>query len=164
MNETNSALRNLCQTIIQFSSQFRNPYLNQTIIREPKAVAKQLVLNVDLKDYLLKKPKNGRAFTPEGVSNITTINDLSFIPIEKMVVEEQMPYKHSEKLFEIPTSKIEFSIDTKPLDINDIGESVERKAKSSKEPMRYYGLKMKKMKPNSKRKHKGEENTNTINE
>jgi len=142
--------------VIQLSKTFRNPYLIQITKKEPKVVKNPITLNIETENYLLKKPREGKAFIPGGSSNIKTTNDLSFIPIEKMIIEEPKSWIHNEKLFEIPTSSDLFSIDTKPLNIEDIGESVERKRKSFKEPLRYYGLKMKKIKPNPNRKLKKE--------
>jgi len=142
--------------VIQLSKTFRNPYLRQITKKEPKVVKNPITLNIETENYLLKKPREGKAFIPGGSSNIKTTNDLSFIPIEKMIIEEPKSWIQNEKLFEIPTSSDLFSIDTKPLNIEDIGESVERKRKSFKEPLRYYGLKMKKIKPNPNRKLKKE--------
>jgi len=107
------------------------------------------------------KPREGKAFNPEGTMSNEIFNDLSFIPIEKMIVEEQIPFEQHIQLIEIPKSTDLFSIDTKPLNIEDIGESVERKTKTIREPLRYYELKMKKMKPNQNRKPKKDTNTET---
>jgi len=128
-------------------------------MRELKSLENPSRLNVNIDNYLLKKPREGRAFVPEETSNIQSLNDLSFIPIEKMVVEK-VPFELEEKLFEIPITTDLFSIDTKPTGVEDIGESVERKTKKFREPLlRYHGLKMKKMKPNPKRKPKEKENS-----
>lgn len=139
------------------SNQFKNPYLKQ-ITREPKTVTNFTNIKIDIKNYLLKKPREGKAFLPEGASNIRTMNDLSFIPIGKMIVEEQKPFKQNEELFEMSTSTNLFIVDTKPLHIEDMGEPLERKTKTLKEPIRYYGLKIKKIKPNLSRKNTNEEN------
>lgn len=156
-------MHNLYLTIVQLSNKFKNPYLKQITKSESTGVANPIKLNVIIENYLLKKPREGRAFVPGSSSNIQTLNDLSFIPIDKMIVEEKRPYKQNEKLLEISTSTNLFSIDTKPLPMDDIGELVERKTKTYTEPLRYYGLKMKKMKPNPNRSHKGGKNTKTIN-
>lgn len=156
-------MHNLYQTIIQLSSKFKNPYCKQIIKRESTSIENPIKLNFNIENNLLKKPREGRAFVPEGTSNIRTVDDLSFIPLDKMIVEEQKPYEKDEELFEVSTTSNLFSIDTKPLPIEDIGEFVKRKTKTYREPLRYYGLKMKKIKPNPDRKHKKEENTNKIN-
>lgn len=152
-----SSFYNLYQTVLQFSNQFKNPYLKQ-ITREPKSVTNFTSKKIDIKNYLLKRPIEGRAFLPEGASNNRTMNDLSFIPIEKMIVEEPKPFKQNEELFEISKSTNLFIVDTKPLHIEDMGEPLERKTKTLKNPLRYYGLKIKKIKPNPSRKNKNEEN------
>jgi len=130
-------------------------------MRELKSIEIPSRVNVNIDNYLLKKPREGRAFVPKETSNIQSLNDLSFIPIEKMVVEEQQHFELEEKLFEIPITTDLFSIDTKPTSIEDIGESVERKTKKFREPLllRYHGLKIKKIKPNPKRKPKDKENS-----
>lgn len=140
------------------SDKFKNPYIKQIETKELNSIENPTRLNINIENYLLKKPREGRAFVPRDTSNIRVLNDLSFIPIEKMIVEKQ-PYEH-EVLFEIPTYTDLFSIDTKPIEIEDTGESVERKTKKFGQPLRYHGLTMKKMKPNPKRKPK-EKNTNT---
>lgn len=79
-----------------------------------------------------------------------------------MIVEESKPFDQDEKLIELPlpaTSDL-FSIDTKPIQNEDVGEYVERNTKSVKEPLRYFGLKIKKMKSNPNRKLKEKRNTN----
>ncbi|XP_060850557.1 uncharacterized protein LOC132929310 [Rhopalosiphum padi] len=161
LNIPESPLYNLYQTIIQLSNKFKNPNIKQIGMRELKSKDNPARLNVNIENYLLKKPREGKAFVPGEATNIQALNDLSFIPIEKMVVEKEQPFER-EELFEIPTSTDLFSIDTKPFkptDIEDIGKSVERKTKTYKKPvLRYYGLKMKKMKPNPNRKPKANEN------
>ncbi|XP_025203674.1 uncharacterized protein LOC112600611 [Melanaphis sacchari] len=158
LSRPESPLYNLYQTIIQLSNKFKNPSIKQIGMRELKSKENPARLNVNIENYLLKKPQEGRAFVLGETSNVHALNDLSFIPIEKMAVGNQQPFEH-EELFEIPTSNNLFSIDTKPTNIEDIGESVERKTKTYKEPLlRYYGLKMKKMKPNPNRKPKAKGN------
>ena len=152
-------MHNLYQTIIHLSKKFKNPYIRQIGIKELKSIENS-TLNIHINDYLLKKPREGKAFIPGETSNIRVLNDLSFIPIEKIVAEKQQGFEHEEKLFEIPTTTDLFSIDTKPSSIEDTGESVEHKTKTFREPLlRYYGLKMKKMKPNLKRKPQEKENS-----
>lgn len=153
-----SPLYNLYKTVIQLSIKFKNPHNKQITTKELKVVDNPMKLDTHIVNYLLKKPREGTAFVPGGISNSRILNDLSFIPIEKMTVEEQKPFEQKEELIEISTSTDLFSIDTKPLDIEDIGKSVERKTKTFREPLRYHGLKMKKMKPNPTRKLKKEEN------
>lgn len=129
-------------------------------MRELKSLENPTQLNVNIENYLLKKPREGWAFVPEESSNIQALNDVSFIAIENMIVEKQKPIEPEEELFEIPITTDLFSIDTKPIVIEDIGESVERTTKRFREPLlRYHGLKMKKMKPNPKRKPKEKENS-----
>lgn len=153
LNRPASPLYNLYQTINQLSNTFKNPNIKQINMRELKSKDKPTGLIFNIENYLLKKPREGKAFVPGGTSNIQTLNDLSFIPIAKMVVQEEQPFEHEEELFEIPKSTDLFSIDTKPTVIEDTGESVERKTKTYKAPLlRYHGLKMKKMKPNPNRK------------
>lgn len=156
-----SPLYNLYKIVTQFSNKFKNPHIKPIFSKELKVEDNPNKLDFPIENYLLKKPREGRAFMPGGILNCQKLNDLSFIPIEKMIVEEQKSYEQDEELIEISTSTDLFSIDTKPLDAEDIGESVERKTKTFKEPLRYYGLKVKKMKPNPKRKLKKEENSNT---
>lgn len=144
------------------SNKFKSPYLKQINKQESITVENPIKSNINIENYLLMKPREGKAFNPEGTMSNKTLNDLSFIPIEKMIVEEQIPFEqHIQQLIEIPKSTDLFSIDTKPLNIEDIGESVERKTKTIREPLRYYGLKMKKMKPNQNRKPKKDINTET---
>ncbi|CAI6342633.1 unnamed protein product [Macrosiphum euphorbiae] len=160
INRTEISLHNLYQTIIKLSNEFRNPYIKQIGMRELKSIEIPSRVNVNIDNYLLKKPREGRAFVPEETSNIQSLIDLSFIPIEKMVVEKQQHFELEEKLFEIPITTDLFSIDTKPTSIEDIGESVERKTKEFRKPLvRYHGLKIKKIKPNPKRKPKEKENS-----
>ncbi|XP_025422669.1 uncharacterized protein LOC112692271 isoform X2 [Sipha flava] len=163
LNKKESSLHNLYHTIVQFSSKFKNPYFKQITKRESISEENPIKLNVNIENYLLKKPREGRAFVPEGTSNVRTLDDLSFIPIDKIIVKERKPYEKDEELIEVTKTTNLFSIDTKPLPIEDIGESVERKTKTYREPLRYYGLKMKKMKPNPNRRQQKEENTNKIN-
>lgn len=152
-------MHKLYQTIIKLSNQFKSPYIKQIGMRELKCKEIPSRLNVNVDNYLLKKPREGRAFVPEETSTIQSLNDLSFIPIEKMVVEKQH-FEHEEKLFEMPITTDLFRIDTKPTSIEDIGESVERKTKTFREPLlRYHGLKIKKIKPNPKRNPKEKENS-----
>lgn len=159
ISRTENSLHNLYQTIIKLSNEFKNPYIKQIGMRELKSIENPTQLNINIDNYLLKKPREGRAFVPEETSNIQALNDLSFIPIEQMVVEKQQPSEHEEELFEIPITTDLFSIDTKPIVIEDIGESVERRTNNFREPLlRYHGLKMKKMKPNPQRKPKKKEN------
>lgn len=153
-------MHNLYQTIVQLSNQFKNPYLKHATIKESKAVKNSTNLNICIENYLLKKPREGRAFIPKDASNNKTLNDLSFIPIEKMIIKNQKPHEQKEELFEIPTSNNLFNIDTAPLRKEDIGKFVERRTQTIKQPLRYYGLNIKKMKPNSNRKFKKEDNTN----
>lgn len=143
--------------MVQLSNKFKNPYVKQ-IKREPKTGENSSNIKIDIENHLLKKPREGRAFLPGGTSNIRTINELLFIPLEKMTVKEQNLPKQNEELFEIATTTNLFSIDTIPLHIEDIGEPLQRKSKNLQEPLRYYGLKIKKMKPNLNRKTKKEEN------
>ncbi|KAL5244548.1 hypothetical protein ACI65C_011958 [Semiaphis heraclei] len=160
VSRTESSLHNLYQTIIQLSNKFKNPYIKQIGMRELKSLENPTQLNVNIENYLLKKPREGWAFVPEESSNIQALNDVSFIAIENMIVEKQKPIEPEEELFEIPITTDLFSIDTKPIVIEDIGESVERTTKRFREPLlRYHGLKMKKMKPNPKRKPKEKENS-----
>lgn len=154
-------MHSLYQTIIQLSNKFKNPYLKQNIKKESTEVQNSIKLDFNIENYLLKKPREGRAFVPGGTSNSRVLDDLSFIPIDKMIVEEQKSYRQDEELVEISTSTNLFSVDTKP--IEDIGEFVERKNKTYREPLRYYGLKMKKMKPNSDRRCREGDNINKIN-
>lgn len=148
-------MHNLYQTAIKLSSQLKSPYLKQTTINELKSGENHKKLNINIENYLLRKPREGMAFIPKGTSNIRTLNDSSFIPIEKNIVE-QKHFEEDEKLIELPSSNTDlFSIDTNPLQIEDIGESVERKPNTLRKPLRYYELKMKKMKPNPDRKLKG---------
>lgn len=152
---------NLYQTIINLSNIFKKPNLKQ-IKKEAKTVENPLKLNFDIENYLLKKPREGKAFIPGGaVSNIQVQNDLSFIPIEKIKFEDQKLLEQDEELIEIPSSTNLFIIDTKPLHLEDIGESIERRTNSFRQPLRYHDLKMKKMKPNIKRKLKEDENIDT---
>lgn len=155
-----NSLHNLYQTVIQLSKEFKSPYLKQISKRELKSIENPVKLNVIIKNYLLKKPREGKAFEPGGTLNIQKVNELSFIPIEKMIVE-QKSFEHNKEHIVIPSSTDLFSIDTKPLNIEDIGESVELKTNRFTEPLRYHGLKVKKIKPNPNRKCKEKENTNT---
>lgn len=148
--------------IIQFSSKFKNPYLQKIPKKIIKTVENPLNLNVEIENYLLKKPREGRAFLPGNSTNIKIFKDLSFMPIEKMIVDKQKPLERDEEFIENSITTELFSIYTKPLCNEDIGVSMERKTKSIIEPMRYFGLKIKKMKPNSDRKGK-KKNTNTKN-
>jgi len=132
------------------SKKFKRPYLKQITKRELKTVENPMKLNV--KNYLLKKPREGKAFVPEGTSNIQTVNDLSFIPIEKMIIKEQKSFEHYDNPIKISTNTDLFSIDTEPLDTVDIGESVERNTNRFRKPLRYHELKIKKIKPNPNRK------------
>lgn len=127
--------------------------------QESKTTNNPIKFNLNVKNYLLMKPREGKAFVPGGTSSVKISDDLSFIPIEKIIVKEQKPFEEREKLIEIPKSTDLFSIDTKPLNIEDIGESVERKTNNFREPLRYHGLKMKKLKPNQNRKLKKDEST-----
>lgn len=156
-----SPLYNIYKTVIQLSIKFKNPHIKQITPKELKITNNPMKLDINIENYLLKKPREGRAFVPGGMSNSRILNDLSFIPIEKMMVEEQKPFEQDEELIEISTSTDLFSVDTKPLDIEDIGISVERKTKTFREPIRYHGLKVKKMKPNPIRKLKKEESSIT---
>lgn len=153
-------MHNLCQIIIQLSNKFKNPYCQQIPKKELKTVENPLKLNVDIENYLLQKPREGRAFLPRGTTNVKTFKDLSFIPIEKTIIEKQNMFKQDEEIIEKSISTALFSIDTRPLDDEDIGISIERETKSFIKPVRYYGLKMKKRKPNSNRKGI-KENANT---
>lgn len=146
---------NLYQTVIKLSNKFKNPYPKQIALKKCNSVENPTKLNMNIENYLLKKPREGKAFVPGGTTNIPILNDLSFIPIEKMIVEEQKPFEQDEELIQLPTSTNLFSIDTKPLNVEDIGVSVTRQ-KHFKQPLRYHGLKMKKMKPNPNRKLQGE--------
>lgn len=128
-------------------------------MKEVKTVKNPLKLKVDVENYLLKKPREGKAYVPGGVtSNIQVQNDLSFIPIENVKFEDQKLIEEDEELIEIPSSSNLFSIDTRPLQLEDIGESVERRTKPFRQPLRYHELKMKKMKPNTNRKLKEDGN------
>lgn len=143
---------NLYQTVIQFSKNFKNPYFKQINKQESKTIKNPIELNVNVENYLLMKPREGKAFVPDGTSKM--LDDLSFIPIEKIIFKEQKPLEQCEKLIDFPKSTDLFSIHTKPLNIEDIGESVERKTISFRQTLRYHGLKMKKLKPNQNRKFK----------
>lgn len=156
-----SPLYNLFKIVKQLSIKFKNPHIKQVTSKELKDADNTIKLDTNTENYLLKKPREGRAFVPGGISNSRSFNELSFLPIEKMIVEEPNPFEQDEELFEIPTSTDLFSIDTKPLDVEDIGESIERKPNTFRKPLRYHGLKVKKMKPNPMRKLKKGENSIT---
>jgi len=147
-------LHNLYRTVVELSKGFKSPYVKHITRRELKSVENPIKLNITIKNYLLKKPREGKAFIPGSTLNMYTVNDLSFIPIGKMVVEEQKSFESNKEPIEIiqSTSTDLFCIDTEPLNIEDIGESVERKTKTFREPLRYHGLKIKKIKPNPNRK------------
>lgn len=147
---------NLYQTVIKLSKTFKNPYIKQITLEKLKTEENFIRPNINIENYLLKKPREGKAFVPGGISNIQTLNDLSFIPIEKMMVKEQKLFEQEEELIELTTSTDLFSIDTKPINIEDIGIPVERQISTFREPLRYHGLKIKKIKPNPNRKHKQE--------
>lgn len=148
-------MHNLCQIAINLSNQFKSPYLKQTSTNELKSEGNPIKLNINIENYLLKKPREGTAFVPKGSSNIRILNDLSFIPIENKIVEQKHFEQDEEELIELPSSTTDlFSIDTNPLQIEDIGEFVQRKTNTLKKPLRYYELKIKKMKPNPDRKLK----------
>lgn len=158
MNKTENSLHNLYQTIIELSKYLKTPCQKQTTKRELKTAKSPINLNVNIENYLLKKPREGRAFIPKGTSNTPPLNDLSFIPIEKMIVEEEKSFTQDDDLIELPTSDL-FSVDTKALKIEDIDKYTEDKTKSVRKPPRYFGLKIKKMKSNSNRK--GQEKGNS---
>ncbi|VVC39357.1 50S ribosomal protein L30e-like,Ribosomal protein L7Ae/L30e/S12e/Gadd45 [Cinara cedri] len=161
LNNTESSLHNLYQIVIQLSNKFKNPYHQQIPKKVLQIAENHLELNLDIENYLLKKPREGKAFVPGGITNIKPSNDLSFIPINKMIVNEQEPFEQDEELIENSLSTDLFSIDTKPLCNEDLEVSVKRKTKPFEEPLRYYGLKIKKLKPNNNRK--GKKNVNTTN-
>lgn len=143
-------MHNLYQIIFQLSNKFKNPYAQKIPKKKLKIVENPLKLNANIENYLLQKPREGSAFLPKGEKNVKTFNDLSFIPIEKTIIEKQNLIK--QEIIEKSVSTALYSIDTRPLDDEDIGTSIERETKSFIKPVRYYGLKMKKMKPNFNRK------------
>lgn len=145
---------NLYQTVIKLSKTFKNPYLKQLTLDKLKPIENFTKPNTNIENYLLKKPREGRAFVPGDISNIQTLNDLSFIPIEKMIVKEHKLFEPDEELIELPISTDLFSIDTKSMNIENMGTPVKRQITTFREPLRYHGLKMKKLKPNPNRKHK----------
>ncbi|XP_050425671.1 uncharacterized protein LOC126836375 isoform X2 [Adelges cooleyi] len=140
-------LQRLSQIIIEFSKQFKHPYPNKIINKEQKTVKKRSKIHINVDDYLLKKPRVGRAFVPRTISSQQELSDPSFILIGKTCQEMQIDRGKGEFL-----SKDLLCIDTNPTE--DMGEVVKRETKDCKQPLRYFALNMKKVKPNPDRKSK----------
>ncbi|XP_050537497.1 uncharacterized protein LOC126903367 [Daktulosphaira vitifoliae] len=155
LNVKDHPLYQLYLIIDELAKNYKTPYPNKLINRESKTILKKKVISVDVKNFLLKKPREGRAFVPDNLLSVEKSNDLLFIPIQNSLrLENQMESDYNEKLIDIPPKDL-FSVDTTPTIIEeDVGEEVKHTINTNRKPMRYFGLKIKKMKPDTNRKNK----------